>query len=53
MNEWFVERGMDDAPIHYTADQAHAWAAGWNAAVRACIEDQDRALAAETPVVSS
>ena len=33
MKEWADDRGMDDAPVHYGAEEALAWAAGWNAAV--------------------
>jgi hypothetical protein len=26
---------LDDAPVHFTAEQASGWLSGWNAAVRA------------------
>jgi hypothetical protein len=38
---WFDERDMGDAPSWLGAEEACAWADGWNAAVRACSEQQD------------
>jgi hypothetical protein len=36
--DWKQERGIDDAPIHFTFEEASAWADGYNAAVRTLIE---------------
>lgn len=48
MNHWFDERFAEDAPIRYEAEEANAWAAGWNAAVEACAEEQNEILRRET-----
>lgn len=34
--DWFDERNAADAPKWLTPEEARSWAAGWNAAVRAC-----------------
>lgn len=44
---WDEERDPADAPVWLSADEAHAWAHGWNAAVRECVEQMDTALAVE------
>ncbi len=44
---WFDERDMGDAPVWLNADEANAWASGWNGAVRACTDQQDAIFARE------
>jgi hypothetical protein len=36
--KWYEERTMNQAPVQYDNEQAHAWAAGYNAAIDAYLE---------------
>lgn len=40
--DWTDERYGEDAPEAYSAFQANAWANGWNAAVEAYFNSEDR-----------
>lgn len=45
---WHDEREHQDAPKWLAYEESRAWADGWNAAVRAFIEEHSAALARET-----
>jgi hypothetical protein len=50
MRMWFDGRDMEDAPSWLGAEEACAWADGWNTAVRACFEYLALAFQAIDPV---
>lgn len=45
---WYDERGMNDAPIWYDSNQAAAWASGYNAAVEEYKTALEKAFAKES-----
>lgn len=45
---WYDERYMSDAPTWFSSEEAHAWACGYAAAVRAYEEELAKNLAKET-----
>ena len=45
--KWDDERYMDDAPLWMESDEARCWADGYNAAVRNCIDELDKAFKRE------
>lgn len=50
MRRWDNERGREDAPEWLNADEAAAWAAGWNAAIREAIVQADEAWEREQTI---
>lgn len=44
---WFEDRELADAPVHYDNEQAHAWMAGWEAAVEEYTRQINEMLARE------
>lgn len=42
---WDDERWLTDAPVYMSAEEAHVWAAGWNAAVNECAAQLGTAVA--------
>lgn len=45
---WTEDRTMADAPAHYDAGEAQAWASGWDAAVAAAQRAFNEATARES-----
>lgn len=45
--KWWEFRGMNDAPVHYGADEANAWADGYNSAVAAYEKELKENMAKE------
>lgn len=49
--EWWEERDLNHAPVHYSNEEAHAWAAGWNAAVAEYNRELEEAMQSQASML--